>query len=80
MLGAGGCLLTEYCEGINNYFVPGTHCETYTTKESCLEQINSLLSNPSKMEKLSIRGHGIVYESQTYKHRVEEIIKDVYDK
>lgn len=78
VLGAGGFLLTEHVLDSEAFFEPGVHCDTYRTKEECVEKIRHYLANPDLRERIATAGHKHVHAHHRYLDRIRTVVEDVH--
>jgi len=76
VMGAGGFLLTNHVDGIEEWFEVGKMCDTYRTPAECVEKIKFYLDHP-KLRK-DIAQYGM--EQMHLKHKFSDRLKIVVDK
>ena len=77
ILAAGGVLLTRDHPGYDEFF--NGFVETYLTKEECVEKINMIKNNRKHYQDKAMEAAKWVRDSQTYAHRMEEMV-DIIEK
>lgn len=76
IMAAGGCLLTEWCAGINEWF--SGRCYTYNGIRDCLRQIEILLDDEPLRKALAQHGQRMTREHDTYFARIANVIEDYH--
>lgn len=79
ILGSGGFLLSNYQEEYLDYFIPGTDLVYYENYEDLLEKVEYYLSHEKERSEIARNGYEKVKAFHTYKHRVDHILKIVFD-
>jgi spore maturation protein CgeB len=74
---AGGFYLTTHTKGIEKYFVPGVHLDTFSNKQELMEKISLYLHDDNKREEIRLAGQKLVLEQHTFEHRLRTIIGDI---
>ncbi len=74
IMGAGGFLLTNHVEGIENWFEVGKMCDTYRSPGECLEKIKYYLEHEDERKVMAAYGQKIVYEKHKFSDRLKEVI------
>ena len=77
IMGAGGFLLTEYCQGIEDWFRIGDECAVYTSKELCLSMIMHYLENENERKRVADTGFQTVHRNHKYVDRIKVVINDM---
>ena len=80
VLCAGGFYLTTHTKGIEDYFTPGVHLETYNTKAELISKINKYLNDDVAREKIAKAGQELVLKEHTLDKRIQQIINDTKPK
>ena len=68
-LASGAALVVEKADGMNKFFDNGTHLLEFSYPEQAVDQIESLLSDPKKLESIRVQGRervGMLIEKQTF--------------
>jgi len=73
--GVGTCLLTDQKENLSELFEPGKEVATYTTAESCIDQIRKLQSDSHLRNSISKNGLERTLREHNPKSRAEELCK-----
>ena len=68
-----GCILTEYSEGLNNYF--HSEIEWFKTERQMIEEISMLLKNDDLRNSIIENGYKTVLANHTWDKVAEQIIK-----
>lgn len=80
-LGRGGFLIQPYVEGMEDWYRDGEHLVNYEYND--FDQLKKLidyyLENDSEREHIRRAGHELVKARDTYKHRWEHILDEVFD-
>lgn len=74
---AGGCLLTEPAEGLDEYFVCGQEIETFDGPDELAEKIARLLKSPENRDRIATAGHRRVSTQHTYEIRLRQLLDRV---
>lgn len=74
---AGGCLLTEPAEGLDEYFVPGGEIETFAGADELAGKITRLLQAPEARDRMAIAGHRRVATQHAYEIRLRQLLDRV---
>lgn len=80
IMGAGGFLLTQYSQGLENHFREGVECEFYRNELELTEKIYYYLNNPEQRKQIAIQGYNAVITRHTYKQRLIKILNTLYNK
>lgn len=64
--------------GIENYYIPGREILTFQDNDELIFQIDYLINNPGKAEKIGRAGRERTLKDHTYTKRVEEMMSVVY--
>ncbi len=70
----GAILLTEECEGLDEYFEVGEEVCVFTDKKSLLTAITSIIDSVETMESLSRKGKKKVCDKYTFENYLREVI------
>lgn len=68
-LACGAALVVEKADGMNKFFDNGTHLLEFSCPEQAVDQIESLLSDPKKLDSIRVQGRervGLLIEKQTF--------------
>jgi len=71
--GAGGFLLTEYANGLEDYYLEGQEIEVFHDDAELVDKIIYYLKNPGKRDEIATKG----YEKTRYRHTYENRMKDI---
>lgn len=74
---AGGFLLTEYVQDMEEFFEIGKEIETYRTPEECVEKINYYLEHDEERKEIAERGYSRAIRDHSFSKRFEKVLKDV---
>lgn len=77
IMGAGGFLLTNYVEGMENWFEIGKMCDVYRSPEECLEKIKYYLEHEDERKAMAEYGQKVVHEKHKFSDRLKEVIEKV---
>lgn len=77
ILGAGGFELVDYKKKIEEFFNIGKEIICYKNETDLLNKIEYYLENEGERKRIAQRGHEIVKNKHTYKHRAEIILSDI---
>jgi len=75
--GSGGFLLTEYAEGIEDFFVPGREIATFASRDELCEKIHYFLKNTEEREAVRLAGYRRALQDHTFQKRFNEIFRVV---
>jgi spore maturation protein CgeB len=73
--GAGGCLLTEPAQNLEDYFRIGEEILVFDGPDELAERIVYLLTNPEKRDVVAHRGFERVSKDHTYDQRFKELLE-----
>ncbi|MFA7268812.1 MAG: glycosyltransferase [Sterolibacterium sp.] len=74
---AGGCLLTEPAEGMEEYFIPGREIETFVAHDELVAKIRHLLDAPAVRDGIARAGHERTRREHTYELRLKKLLEMV---
>lgn len=77
VLSCRGFLLTNDQEEIGDYFVPGVHLETYSSRKELLEKIDYYLDHDEERQAIASRGYEEVMAKHTVLMRVMEMVRRI---
>ena len=77
IMGAGGFLLTNHVEGIENWFEIGKMCDIYNSPEECLEKIQYYLDHEDERKAMATYGMKVVHEKHKFSDRLKIVIEKV---
>ncbi|GAF95341.1 unnamed protein product [marine sediment metagenome] len=77
IMGAGGFLLTNYVDGIEDWFEIGKMCDTYRSPEECLEKIRYYLEHEEERKAIAEYGQKVAHEKHKFSDRLREVIAKV---
>lgn len=77
IMGAGGFLLTNHVEGIENWFELNKMCDTYKSAGECLEKIRYYLEHEDERITIAKYGQKVVHEKHKFSDRLKEVIEKV---
>jgi len=77
IMGAGGFLLTNYVEGMENWFEIGKMCDVYRSPEECLEKVKYYLEHEDERKAMAEYGMKVVHEKHKFSDRLKEVIEKV---
>jgi spore maturation protein CgeB len=72
---AGGFLLTQYVDGIENYFLPGKEIETFESKGELCDKIRYYLTHDKERELIRQAGYERAVREHTLKCRFDDIFQ-----
>ena len=73
--GAGGCLLTETAENLQDYYLPDQQIKTFETVDDLVAKITFLLNNPTERDTLALAGYHRTIAEHTYLNRFKSILE-----
>lgn len=71
VLGSGAFHITQYSEGVENYFKKGVHLEWSKSAEETLELVDYYLTHDDEREKIALNGQKEVNEKHRLVHRAK---------
>ncbi|MBI3526319.1 MAG: glycosyltransferase [Betaproteobacteria bacterium] len=71
----GGCLLTEFAEGLEEYFVAGEEIETFADLDELAAKICKLLDAPAIRDRIARQGHARTCREHTYEIRLQKLLE-----
>jgi spore maturation protein CgeB len=75
VLGAGGALLTEEVEGIENYYRVGEEVEVFNSDARLIERLRYFYDNPDIRDQMAIAGSRRTASEHTYERRLQSVLK-----
>lgn len=75
---AGGFQLSNYVPCLERYLAVGDEIALYSTPEECAGQVRYFLAESGERCRIATRGHQRVMNEHTYRHRLEEILKEIW--
>lgn len=76
-LAAGGFLLTDYCEELNELFNIGQHIETYKDAAEMQDKVDYYLRHEEQRKKIAAQGYEHFMKNYTWKSRIEELLSKI---
>jgi len=73
----GGFLLTEYVEGLEEYFCIGEEIECFSDRNELLKKINYYLINEEKRKKIAEAGQKASFERHTWEKRLRNVFDEL---
>ena len=70
----GALLLTEKCEGIEEYFEVGSEIDIFDNSDELLEKLRTLLSNNCLRDKIARSGKEKVLKKYTFEYYLNAVI------
>ena len=77
IMAAGGFLLTNYVDGMENWFEIGKMCDVYHSPQECLEKIEYYLSHPGERTAIASYGYKVVHEKHKFSDRIKTMLEVV---
>jgi len=74
IMGAGGFLLTNHVEGIEDWFEIGRMCDTYSSPEECVAKVKYYVKNKERRKSMAEYGQKIVHANHKFSDRLREIV------
>ncbi len=78
VLGVGGFMLTNYQPEIAEYFEVGKDLEVFHDLDELMEKTDFYLTHEDARIRIAMNGYQKVAEKHQYKHRLEQILKEVF--
>ena len=72
--GAGGFLLTEDAQGLEDFYVPGQEIAVYAGFDDLVAKITHYLAHPALRDAIAQAGHARTKAEHTYEHRLKALI------
>lgn len=79
ILGCGGFLLTNYQPDMDRHFAPGEDYIYYESVDDAVDKAAYYLEHEDERLRIAANGHKKAIEGHTYKHRVDEMLKIIYN-
>jgi len=76
---AGGFLLTQHADGIEEYFVPGKEIATFTSLADLRDKIHYFLTHDSQREAIRRAGHERALREHTLQRRFDDIFRTILE-
>lgn len=76
-LGCGSFHITQYSQGVENYFKKGVHLVWSSSKEETLDLVNYYLAHKDEREKIALNGKREVDEKHRLVHRAKAVLDTV---
>ena len=73
--GAGGCLLTEPAEHLEDYFVPGSEIEVFRDVDELAEKLRHLLTHHEQRDAMAWAGYQRTLAEHTYEARFRKLLE-----
>lgn len=73
-LGCGGCLLTHYIPGLEEFFNNHEHLIWFHSEAECAELAQHYLAHPDERKRIAKAGHDLVHRYHTFTHATAEMI------
>jgi spore maturation protein CgeB len=77
IMGAGGFLLTNYCEELNEYMVDGKDFVTFYDANDCVEKCRFYLQHIAERERIALNGMKKIKEMFTYEMQMSKMFNTV---
>lgn len=78
--GAGGLLLTEPAENLENFYRPGEEIVVFDGLEDLVDKVRQLLSDPAKRDRIVNAGYQRTQTEHTYESRFESLITSALER
>ena len=78
IMGAGGFLLTNYVDGMEDWFEIGKMCDVYRTPQECIEKIAYYLAHPELRTAIAEYGYRICHAKHKFSDRIRTML-DIID-
>ena len=75
IMGSGGFLLTERCDGMMMLFQDGKHCVMFDTIEEAIEKAKYYIEHDDEREAIAKAGYEEVMARHTYLHRAQQLLQ-----
>ena len=75
--GAGGCLLTEPAEGLEEYYAPGKEIAVFRDSHELARLVRHYLDHPLERDAMARRGNARTRREHTYDHRFARLLESV---
>ena len=75
---AGGCQLSSYAVGLEDWLEIGGEVMIYASPDDCLRQIRRLLADPERRHAMTDRACRRCRDEHTYERRVEALFRGVW--
>jgi len=74
IMGAGGFLLTNHVNGIEDWFEIGKMCETYHTSTECIEKIKYYLEHVEEAHAMGVYARKVMHEKHKFSNRLQQVV------
>jgi len=74
-MSCGRLLMTDFVQGLDEFFKDKVHLVTYFSLEDLIDKVKYYLEHEQEREEIAMRGMDEVHSKHTYLHRVREILK-----
>lgn len=71
--GVGSCLVTDWKENLDEFFIPDEELVTFKTVDECIEKVKWLRDHPSERDKIARAGQRRTLKDHTYETRVKQL-------
>jgi spore maturation protein CgeB len=71
--GMGACLITDWKKDLGDLFDLENEVVSYKSMDECIDKVQWLLKNPSKLQEISLAGQKRVLKDHSYENRVCEL-------
>ncbi len=75
--GCGGFLITEYVQGLDEYFQPDKEIVCYNSKDELVEKVKYYLQHESSRKLIALNGLKATLDKHTYVHRFNYIFQRI---
>jgi spore maturation protein CgeB len=72
--GAGGFLMTEWTDGLEQYYMPGQEIAVFKTLDELADQINYYLAHPAERDRIAWAGYERTRAEHTYDQRLAKVL------
>lgn len=73
---AGGCLLTEPAERLDEYYACGREIETFTDEDSLVDRARALLADPARRDAMAWAGYRRTMADHLYESRFAPLLEE----
>lgn len=80
VLGCGSFLLTNYVEGLEEYYQIGKEVVCYQNKDDLIDKIKYYLKNEKERKAIAKAGYQRTFQDHTFEKRFNEIFKIIFEK
>lgn len=78
MAACGTLQLTDIRQDLNEFYIPGSEIETYTSAQEWIEKVEYYLNHEDRRREVALRGLHRTMKEHTYRHRLIQLLTTVF--